>query len=85
MITLIIIGILLILVALLLILVVVLQNPKDEGGNIMSSNDAMKHLVGTAQVPHLLHKVTYWLFTAFALLTLCLSYLLGSYYGASSS
>ena len=73
-------GILLGLVAVLLTLVVILQNPKDEGGNILASNNSMKQLVGAAQMPHLLHKVTYGLFIVFVLLTLLMSYLLGSAY-----
>ncbi len=73
-------GILLGLVAVLLTLVVILQNPKDEGGNILASNNSMKQLVGAAQMPHLLQKVTYGLFIVFVLLTLLMSYLLGSTY-----
>ena len=73
-------GIVLGLISFLLILVVILQNPKDEGGNILASNNSMKQLVGAAEMPHLLHKVTYGLFILLVLFTLLMSYLLGIAY-----
>lgn len=67
------ISLVLFLISVLLIIVVLFQNPRSEGGMMMGGDYAMKHVIGSANIPHILEKVTRFLVIVFFLLTLLLS------------
>ena len=76
-----IVGILLIIASILLIVFVLLQNPRSEGGGLVVSGDYsnVKQLVGIANLPSMLEKITKILAGGCALLTLLFTKLLQDY------
>ncbi len=75
-----IIGIFTSIVAVALILIVLMQKPKGDGMTALS-NTNMQQLVGVAEMPSLLEKMTYGLLGILFALTFLFTYLLSGHYG----
>ena len=73
-------GISLTIIAVALILIVLIQKPKGEGLTSLAEDSNMKQLVGVAQMPSLLEKITYSLLVLLFAFTLLFTYLLSITY-----
>ena len=73
-------GIFLTIIAVGIILIVLIQKPKGEGLTSLAEGSNMKQLVGVAQMPSVLEKLTYLLLVLLFAFTFIFTALLSSHY-----